>query len=158
MKDIIQKIADLPVPERCDTPNLQKGFIIGLSEAIKILKSIPVIKAKALRKKGTDMWYYWNGVEWGLTTKPMYILGSEATYKDMKYLNSRKLSSFPKDAELVTITIIVKGDDDENIICPSCGKKKGIIISSLSGYSEIHGNDQDVCNIECKSCGYIWSD
>jgi len=59
------------------------------------------IKAKALRKRGTDEWY----TEW----LSEWMSGKEFLLSSM--ISAKTCKAYPKDAELVSVTIIVKGGE-----------------------------------------------
>ncbi|MFA6917033.1 MAG: hypothetical protein WC222_11595 [Parachlamydiales bacterium] len=83
-----------------------------LYEAIAILQSQTVIKAKALRKKGTDEFYIYDALinEWCTCQLPE-LLAETAAMKAYEYLSEKGLAAadLPYDAELIDIEIIVKG-------------------------------------------------
>jgi hypothetical protein len=67
----------------------------ALADAINILQSKIVIKAKALRKRGTNLWYY------GSETLVMEVDDLLPYYNEIPTI-------LPEDAELIDIEIIVK--------------------------------------------------
>lgn len=70
----------------------------GLDKAISILKSTPCIKAKALRKKGTDKWYDFDTYEDNWKSDEHTIICSTSV---------AKIINMPSDAELITIQILL---------------------------------------------------
>jgi hypothetical protein len=67
----------------------------AIDAAIEILRNQPVIKAKALRKRGTDKWYY------GSETLVMEVDDLLPYYNEIPTI-------LPEDAELIDIEIITK--------------------------------------------------
>lgn len=72
--------------------------------AVEILQSHPVIHCKALRKRGTDKIYYFNG-----GAERWEIDGSYFPVYHGKVVRSH-FSRLPKDAELIDLTIIVENN------------------------------------------------
>jgi len=71
-------------------------WIEGILQAYHAAQLEAGIKAKALRKAGTDEWYHWN-MEVGYFP-----------YKSIEAFKDEYIYDLPADAELVDITIIVK--------------------------------------------------
>jgi hypothetical protein len=98
MKTLIEKI------EALNVKNPQTREVFAYNECVKdileILHSQPVIKAKAVRQKETGKWYYVS-----MDINRGWLTQSEFTMVDAFWLDSE---SFPADAELIDITIIVE--------------------------------------------------
>jgi len=73
-----------------------QAFNNGINIALEILQAETVIRCKALRKNGTDLWYFYDGDEWCEGELPIPF---EGNYNEQVELD---LSS---DAELIDIEI-----------------------------------------------------
>jgi len=104
MAEVIKRVYEQSY--NIETQSGEKLVIVELEDAIEILRSTPVIKAKALRKKGTGEWYH---VNWGTErleggSKFPECFGLETDMADFVHDGI----TVPADAELVNITIIVE--------------------------------------------------
>jgi hypothetical protein len=101
MDEIIKRVEGLEY--KPPASDLELGFNCGCEIAIQILRSTPqenpTIKAKALKKKGTDEWYEYDPY------RMSYII-SDMPEPDGTIIMSEDI--LPADAELVNITIIVE--------------------------------------------------
>lgn len=102
MKELIEKIEALRPSYIKNNDALERNQTID--KVIEILKSISVIQAKALRKRGTNQFYgYHAGEEKWMIMKwhPVYL---GRTLK-------KHFVNLPPDAELVDIVIIQEGGE-----------------------------------------------
>ena len=103
MKDIIQKLEELKTFGDRSSEDVRNQAI---QQCIEVLESTPVIKAKALRKKGTDMWYYFSHQYGWVIQDVIYTISKDMLeFIGDSYLNLG-------DAELISISIIVKGGEE----------------------------------------------
>jgi hypothetical protein len=100
MKTLIEKIQDLTLKPMSKRKAV--GYIAALADMADIIRATPVIKAKALRRKGTDDdWYRYCKPEdsWHIVDYPD-TFDPDVEMED--------IHTPPADAELVNITIIVE--------------------------------------------------
>jgi hypothetical protein len=101
MKDLIQKI-EAEILSNSDGKPVSQGYNAGLNTALEILRSQKTIRAKALRKKGTNEFYYLDGqdlewIDWGVPIP-----------YDGDFDSDKEDGDLPEDAELINITIIIE--------------------------------------------------
>jgi hypothetical protein len=96
---LIQRVEGLKITKDVKYLASDKDIYNGaIEETVEILRSVPVIKAKALRKKGTGEWY-----EYDLNTDFYFTSELPTLYKSENDISSNT----PADAELVTIEILL---------------------------------------------------
>lgn len=74
----------------------------GIKDVLQILRTTPCIKAKALRKRGTDLWLYKL-----LTGAWITGAGIEALIQSVDCVNRIKPVKYPEYAELIDIEILI---------------------------------------------------
>jgi hypothetical protein len=98
MKDLINKFKTLKsaIPQSPTEIEVNKA----IDQCIDIVESLPIIHAKALRKRGTDEWYYYSTFNQGWFANKKSLFRSMETYSG--------IANLPPDAEEVELLIIEK--------------------------------------------------
>ena len=95
---LIKRVEQLKITDAGNDIKSINGATIDA--VLEILRSVSVIKAKALRKKGTDMWYEFGMVNYREVQTPQL-------WPHHLTIGFFSVSNLPADAELVDIEILL---------------------------------------------------